>query len=409
MVNDEIIIKEFLTKDGKINPNKTKIPYLDKHVELKEYLENRFQDGFISHKEVIGRIVNKIEKRPTCKVCGKELKYKGLKHPYGTWCSCQCQLTDKDFIEWRNKNIDFSKSQEKMRQTCLEKYGDANWKNTDKRDETMLERYGVTCWFSGKTREEMEAKNLALYGKRIITNPKKGQDTKLKKYGDPFYTNREKAKQTMISRYGVPYTLLSPELREKCEETKEKLYGDKHYFNHVKAEETNLKRYGVKNVYQAKFVRDKIDYNKALETKKIRHTFNSSKQEDRLYGILCQLYGKDNIIREYKDERYKNPDNGLFYCCDFYVQSLDLFIELQGHYTHGTHPFNENNAQDVEMVKVLKESSKPTAQKTIDVWCNADVKKRKVALNNNLKYLEIFGVKFNGDSVKEDVDAILHT
>ena len=55
--------------------------------------------------------------------------------------------------------------------------------------------------------------------------------------------------------------------------------------------------------------------------------------------MLLIIFEKDDIIRQYYDkDRY--PFN-----CDFYIKSKDLFIEYQGHPSHGYCPFNRNNRE----------------------------------------------------------------
>ena len=167
-----------------------------------------------------------------------------------------------------------------------------------------------------------------------------------------------------------------------------------------------MERYGVKNPYQIKSVRDRLDYDKIISTKRKTGKLNSSAQEERLNSILINIFGKENVVREYRDNRYRNPKNKRRYCCDFYIKSEDLFIELQGHYTHGKHPFDENNLEDVDLRKLYESKicdKKPSYQKIVDVWCGSDVTKRKVAKRSKLKYLEIFDVDFTEESIKEKI------
>lgn len=72
---------------------------------------------------------------------------------------------------------------------------------------------------------------------------------------------------------------------------------------------------------------------------KENNSFPSNKEEDSFYNLLLQIFPKEDIERQYSDSRY--PFN-----CDFYIRSLDLFIELNFHFTHGFHPFNSNSKED---------------------------------------------------------------
>ena len=114
----------------------------------------------------------------------------------------------------------------------------------------------------------------------------------------------------MIERYGAKTTMQSKELAEKVRKTKLEKYGDANFINLEKARETMIERYGVENPFQMQSVRDKIDYTKVVETKKKNHTFNSSKEEERVYNILLKSYPNYTIFKQYEDERYKNKNNG---------------------------------------------------------------------------------------------------
>ena len=125
---------------------------------------------------------------------------------------------------------------------------------------------------------------------------------------------------------------------------------------------------------------------KQWETKKIRGTFGGphSQQENRIYEVLCEKYGKDNVERQYKDdERYP------FYC-DFYVKPLDLFIEYQGYFTHGTEPYDKDCVEHQNIVEELRRENHFGA---IETWTIKDVEKRNTAKKNNLNYVEFFTLK----------------
>ena len=119
-------------------------------------------------------------------------------------------------------------------------------------------------------------------------------------------------------------------------------------------------------------------------TKIKNNSFGKSKQEDTIYEKIKEVY--PDVIRQYKDKiRYP-------YNCDFYIPEIDLFIEYQGYYTHGKHPFNINNENDKELMeKYITKYGNNDQQYTI--WCVKDVEKRNTAKNNNLNYIELFNFK----------------
>ena len=59
-----------------------------------------------------------------------------------------------------------------------------------------------------------------------------------------------------------------------------------------------------------------------------------------------------------------------------YVPSLDLFIEYQGHQTHGFKPY-EQTSSDVKRKHELEQKTKPMYKKILEVWTIKDPQKRQ--------------------------------
>lgn len=129
---------------------------------------------------------------------------------------------------------------------------------------------------------------------------------------------------------------------------------------------------------------------KCFETKRRNKTFNTSKPEEHYYAYLVTLYGEDNVIRQYKEYRYP-------FCCDFYIPSDDLFIELNLHWTHGQEPFNANNPNHIQLLNTWEERAHTSDfyKVAIYVWTELDVLKKQTAIKNNLNYEVIY--EFNTD------------
>lgn len=119
----------------------------------------------------------------------------------------------------------------------------------------------------------------------------------------------------------------------------------------------------------------------------MRHnnTFNTSKKEEEYYERLKNIYGESDIIRHYSDDRYP-------FICDFYIPSEDLFIEYNGTWTHGKHPFDETNLDDICRLEEWKEKARVSKyyKNAIYTWTNLDVRKQKIAKENNLNYQVIY-------------------
>lgn len=155
----------------------------------------------------------------------------------------------------------------------------------------------------------------------------------------------------------------------------------------IKGAETSLKLYGVKNYSQTEEHRNwlKSTSNERMEkvnkTKTINNSFNISNLEKELYKWF--LDNNFNVKTQYKTVEYP-------FHCDFYLVDYDLRIEIQGSWTHGKHPFNSNDKNDINLLNYWKSKNTSYYNNAIHCWTVRDVKKRTIAKRNNVKLLEIF-------------------
>ncbi len=162
-------------------------------------------------------------------------------------------------------------------------------------------------------------------------------------------------------------------------------YGVRHNFQVKsiieKTHQTNLEKYGSEIPMQNTAIKNKV-YN----TKMKNHTFSTSEQENIFYKLLLEYYNKDDVVRQYKENRYP-------YRCDFYIKSLDLFIELQFHWSHGRRPYTGIQV-DLDKLKIWGQYGKTKRQyrDAIVTWTERDVRKRNTAKQNNLNFLEFFDI-----------------
>ena len=166
-----------------------------------------------------------------------------------------------------------------------------------------------------------------------------------------------------------------------------------------KIKESNLKKYGVypysKTNEFKNFIKENISSinGKRYETMKKNHTFNFSKPEEELFLYIKSKF--PSVKRQYKDkERYP-------YYCDFYIQELDYFIELQGYYTHGKHPYDPNSIEDQILVERYKSKYGPKCQ-AITIWTIKDVEKRNCAKEHNINFKEVWTL----DDGKQFIDQL---
>lgn len=102
-----------------------------------------------------------------------------------------------------------------------------------------------------------------------------------------------------------------------------------------------------------------------------------------IFQKLIERFGSDDVLYSYglhpRDCRY--PFN-----CDFYVRSMDLFIEVNTHSSHGGHWYDESSHDDRLRVKHLMAGSQKS-KAAAHVWTVTDVQKRNAAKENGLRYL----------------------
>lgn len=286
------------------------------------------------------------EDRPKCPICGDVCKYGKDKYNYCcakhsvntlNWKTEKCSNTHKNKSKKEKEAI-----RQKTRNTCLKKYGDAN--------------YGLYGSDSYKTKM-------------------------LEKYGDISYSNHEKAKRTCLERYGVTCNLVigngerikkvweerHDEIVTRTKTTREYRYG-KHYASTL-SKLSWQKRNDKSNKYEKEHnctsvvsLKNKYGYgwkqlniptttyngqsyidNSYLEDIK-KYVYNEhrvfrSKGENEVYEYVCSLIGFENVL--------KNVENvltigGYHYELDIYVPSKKLAIEYNGVFWHSVKNKDKN-------------------------------------------------------------------
>ncbi|MCH5167961.1 MAG: hypothetical protein J1F35_08795 [Erysipelotrichales bacterium] len=337
---------------------------------------------------------------------------------------------------------------EKIKRTKLEKYGNEYYRNPEKAKETLLNNYGVTSTFkSEEIQQKIKESNLEKYG---VDNPFKSKEirqkifeTNHKKYGykSPLKNDKilDKIKETNLEKYGVENVFCSPEINDKIQETLIRKYGEtswsktdeakkylsehnKETWNNKPLEEllkiknkikqTCLEKYGSESWSASEVGRETLSamikssevQQKMYETKKKNRTFNTSKREQEILGLLKCNYSEVNY--QYRDKN-RYPFN-----CDYYIPSLDLFIEYQGKPDHGEHPYDPNNQEDInklnkwiknnEDLKCRTNREHTRYDKMIYGWTVSDPHKRKIAKQNNLNYLEIW-LDWDDEKILEEI------
>ena len=347
----------------------------------------------------------------------------------------------------------------KAKQTCIEKFGSEHYMKSDMAKEHIkqinLDKFGVDNYMKTKEGKEKVSKTcLQKYGhtryngseqyyKNIDSILEKIKETCQQRYGNDYYAGSEeyykhlneylnKYKQTCISKYNNQTYVGSKEYykhlneylnnyKQTCQEkfNSDYYFGSEQHLQYlsehindllVQTSKTCKEKYGVDFYFKSDDFKKKslltilnncdvdltddeiltLHYKninqKGFETKKKNGTLNTSRIEDELteYFIQCDI----NFKSQYKSDLYP-------FACDFYLTDYDLYIEIQGTWTHGGHPFDETNKDDIDKLNMWKSKDNGYYKNAINTWSIRDVKKRKIAKENNLNYLEIYSTNLS--------------
>ena len=192
--------------------------------EFLTWLRNEY-DTAHSVKEMLYMFFQDIPVRPKCVSCGKDVKYHGYEKGFGTYCCPKCAQTDSDVRARYVASMitkygeDYTKKcSEKGMETKLKRYGNKNYNNHEKMKTTCMERYGVDNVM--KSSEFVE----------------KSRETCMERYGVPNFVQSDSYKSsfpkiltrmrnTCMERYGVPSPMQSDEIKKKVNETCMERYG----------------------------------------------------------------------------------------------------------------------------------------------------------------------------------------
>ena len=382
-----------------------------------------------------------------CPVCAKERSILGCKKPMSEEAKAKRRATNlakygattfagskqAQQLHKEGKGAWSKDARQKASDTCKERYGAKTWAESDAGREVLREMCAsdeVRQEMSERAKSDiarqhyMETSN-AHFGTNHWAQSEEGR----KRLHEMFSTDeerlarsrrmlsdevRKKIEATSMERYGVPYywqseegrerlkvLLSSEEVVEKTKRTNLERYGNETWQGsdvgretlasdrvRAKVEATNQERYGTKtwsNSAEGKkamselIASDEVQ-NRIIDTKRKNGTINDSQPERDAYQLLVEKFGEDDVIAQYRSERYP-------YKCDFYIKSLDVFIELNAYWMHGGHWFDADNADDLEKLQAWLSNDKPSYDRAVYVWTDNDLVKRDTAKKNNLNYI----------------------
>ena len=189
-------------------------------------------------------------------------------------------------------------------------------------------------------------------------------------------------KETSLKKFGCISPSQTTEVKRKISDSL-KINSE---IRKINQKETWKRTLGVDNPMKLQRCKEKSD-----DTKRKNDSYGKSREEeDLLYEILKKY---PSTLTQYKSKYYP-------FKCDFYIPEKDLYIEYQGFWTHGDHPFDENNANDLEILEKWKQKEKEfkeiypekhtTYSDAIYTWTILDVKKTQYIKKFGLNYIALW-------------------
>lgn len=281
-----------------------------------------------------------------CIVCGKEFETLDKRK---TKCSKECikkYLSQKKKENWQNPEYKEQQS-EKIKK---------GQNNPTSKKKMSLKKKGKSSWNKGIPCSEKQKEKISTANKgRIPWNKDKTgvytQETKdkISKQVKKSITDDIRKKMSIIAQNRVV-----------SEDTKNKI--SQKLLNRTDEE--------------IKLFVEKVD-----QTKRKNNTFNTSKPEIVVFDLLNKKF--ETIKKQYKSNEYP-------WKCDFYIQELDLYIEYQGHWSHGGCAFDKNNLEHLKKLEKWENKNNKFYKNAIKTWTKRDPLKRETARKNNLNWIEFF-------------------
>lgn len=165
----------------------------------------------------------------------------------------------------------------------------------------------------------------------------KVKNTCLKKYGTSNYFKtdecKEKIKQTNLKNYGVDNVFKNDEIKKQIQKTNIEKFGvdnpSKSVEIKIKKETTCLRNHGVKSPYQNRYIFEK-NLKSGLKIKKFENS-ELNYQGSYELDFLNIFYNKIDIEKGLTIN-YEIDNKNKYYHSDYYIPSLDLIVEIKSTY-----------------------------------------------------------------------------
>jgi hypothetical protein len=201
-----------------------------------------------------------------------------------------------------------------------------------------------------------------------------------------------RAVKTSRSRYGVDHPSQTPDARAAQRQRAEQ-YGKQWA---EKARQTSIERYGFPSWTMREESRREISkrmssacvQQQSLATKKRNATLATSSSEDALHELLVEYADHHGmtVVRQHRDE------NRYPFAVDFYIPERDLFIELNGSWSHGGHWYEVDRDMDQKTVQTWCKKGEKSQYylNALGTWTERDVRKRAAAREAQLNYVTLW-------------------
>lgn len=240
----------------------------------------------------------------TCRKCAHIKTQRTVKERYGVDSVTQLQ------------NI-----KNKIKNTTLKNYGVENASQSEiikiKKCETMQKNHGV---------------NYVLQSKELYDKIK---NTKQIRYGNGYFSNYDKSKQTLMNNYNVINPSQSDDIKEKKKKSSLIKYGVgcplQSDIIKENIKKSNLIKYGVEYPLQNKKIFDKVQKS-SFKIKRYKETdlyYQALYEKD----FLDKYYDKIKITK-IKSISYIFDNKNKWYHPDFYIEKLNLIVEIKSDYTY---------------------------------------------------------------------------
>lgn len=203
---------------------------------------------------------------------------------------------------------------DKIKKTKLEKYNDENYNNKEKSKKTSLDKYGYE-YFSNTDLYKKKYKNTCLE-KYNVDNVSKIQSVK------------DKKKSTLRLNYNIDSLLSLKYIQDKKNITVKNKYNVDNVFQldwvKEKSKKTMLKKYGVEKAFLLPNKRYKILFDERFEL-----YYQGTYEKD----FLNFCFNNNIKISKPKYIKYIFNEKEYKYFPDYYINALNLLIEIKSDYT----------------------------------------------------------------------------